>query len=739
MLISPPFLPPRAAAIAEAAWLDEAFALPLRLQSTNAPAGSFPLGRDLNWHNGLHLQGTQNAEGYTVVHAIADGEVICAEPPNRENDTATDPQNFNPFGNGASWTDNGLLILRHETEIGANGNQPTRLTYYSAYMHLNQIGRIKPAGQKIARALQVGDHVYRKDEIGKAGQVYGHAGQIHLEICLNQENLQQLIGRPPAWVDPANIPAPTADGRIDAVFGAIWFYLPATTPTRTTAPTTHLRAVSQTTLGQARWVRMHYENGSTRFETYDNTGRLLGQRPETNGEYDLYHTASTRHESLAANERTGSSPSGWYELLRFGRNLGRGPNPADKDPLPNNAAHWRQINHDGQNIWVDLNTEGSFKFSDADFLPIQGWNFIDDDSNPNDQRCDSNRLKNLIADPNTPDRLATTTLERRLGDQEVRRKLERMICRFPSEWERGTMATRYGFVRELPAFRDAPGAWNRFEAHLNAITYNGLPADYLAAEWRVHPKAFIGWMRQCHWLQRRDLRRLFTRIDEAYMNQIRDELNKVSGKHFLNSVLRQAHFFGQIRQEAGSSMAATSENLNYAPNVLRSKFTYYARNTNEADQDGYFRDTNGRITRPADQVAIANRAYGGRNGNNQPGDGWLYRGRGLKQLTGRGNYRLFRGSYSDYWAVDWRDFEASPDLLLEFPYSLRSAVWFWVANECMKPADQGISDNNVDRVTAKVNSGELGRRNADGTYSPARDSPALNRRKYAKDAHQILI
>lgn len=739
MIISPPFLPARVANQTDTAWLDQAFAPALPLRETNAPAGSYPLGVGLAWHNGLHVQGVAAADNQTPVYAIADGEVIHVSPPVRGNNEPDHPQNFNPFGNGATWTDNGLVILRHETEIGANGDQPTTLTYFSAYMHLNQIGRITPAGQQTARALQVRDRVYRKDEIGKAGQIYGHAGQIHLEVCLNQENLQQLIGRPPAWVDPANIPAPTADGRIDAVFGAIWFYLPATTPTRTTAPTTHLRAVSQTTLGQALWVRMYYESGNTRFETYDLTGRRLGERTETDGEYNLYGEASRRHNSLPATEQTRSSPSGWYELLRFGRNLGRGPNPADKDPLPNNVAHWRQINHDGQNIWIDLNTEGSFKFSDADFLPIQGWNFIDDDSNPNDQRCDSNRLKNLIADPNTPDRLATTTLERRLGDQEVRRKLQRVICRFPSEWDRGTMATRYGFVRELPAFRDAPGAWNRFEAHLNAITFNGLPADYLAAEWRVHPKVFIGWMRQCHWLQRRDLRRLFTPIDEAYLNQIRDELNKVSGKHFLNSVLRQAHFFGQIRQEAGSSMAATSENLNYAPSVLRSKFTYYAQNTNEADQDGYFRDTNGRITRPADQIAIANKAYGGRNGNDQPGDGWRYRGRGLKQLTGRENYAKFSDQYKKYWGSGWRDFEASPDLLVDFPYSLRSAVWFWLANECMKPADQGIAENNVDRVTAKVNSGELGRRNADGTYSPARDSPALNRRKYAKDAHQILI
>lgn len=744
MIISPPFLPAHGANQTEDAWLDAAMVVPTsRLQSTGAPEGSFPLSNKLEWHNGMHLQGQAGANGQTVVRAIADGKVVYVGKPNKANNDIDDAQNFNPFGEGATWTDNGCIIVEHTTEIGATGEQATEILYYSVYMHLSEITRIKPAGQTAKRILQKDDRVWRKDEIGNAGQIYGHAGQTHLEICMDEANLTRLVGgRTPAWVDPANIPAPTADGRTDSVFGAIWFYLPANTPTATAEPTNHLSSTTQPTLNQIIWLKMTYASGACTFESYDNTGRSLGALPaQANAEYKLYFEASRRHNALPQVDRNGSSPSGWYELLRFGRNLGRGPAATDKDPLPANAAHWRKIpGTDGQPIWADLNAEGTYKFSDADFLPVQGWNFINDDSTPDDQRCDSSNLKDLIADPDRSNqkRLETTELSRRLGDVEVARRLRRMVCRFPSEWNQSTIETRYAFVKELDAFKQNPDAWSPMAAHLKAISFNDLPLEYIAADWRFHPREFIATFRKCMWLQRRDLKQIFSGIDNAYLGQVRDELNKYSGKHFLNTALRQAHFFGQIRQEAGASMAATSENLNYAPAVLKSKFSYYAQNPQQADTDGYTKDASGHITKAADQEAIANKAYGGRNGNDQPGDGWRYRGRGLKQVTGKVNYGDFKDQYERYWDSGRQNFVNLPDLLTQFPYSLRSAVWFWAGKGCMKPADTGIADSNVDAVTAIVNRGELGQHNGDGSYNVSNDSPAINRRNYAKKAYEIL-
>lgn len=155
-------------------------------------------------------------------------------PPKPANNIATDAQNYNPHGNGPAWTDNGIVIVRHTTDIGAAGSTPTTVTYYSVYMHLPHIDSTVSEDKTIRR----------KDTIGKAGQIYGRDPQIHFEICLSPDELQKLMGinRPITWGDPAM--APTADGRTGVVFGSLYVYLPAGTPTSSTPPTHHLRVAN---------------------------------------------------------------------------------------------------------------------------------------------------------------------------------------------------------------------------------------------------------------------------------------------------------------------------------------------------------------------------------------------------------------------------------------------------------------------------------------------------------------
>ncbi len=94
--------------------------------------------------------------------------------------------------------------------------------------------------------------------------------------------------------------------------------------------------------------------------------------------------------------------------------------------------------------------------------------------------------------------------------------------------------------------------------------------------------------------------------------------------------------------------------------------------------------------------AIANKVYANRmgNGNIASGDGWRYRGRGLKQLTGKWNYQQCASDLNI-------DIVENPDLLLQPDYAALSAAWFWDRNKLNAIADKG----NFELLTKRINGG----------------------------------
>ena len=69
------------------------------------------------------------------------------------------------------------------------------------------------------------------------------------------------------------------------------------------------------------------------------------------------------------------------------------------------------------------------------------------------------------------------------------------------------------------------------------------------------------------------------------------------------------------------------------------------------------------------------------------GDGWKFRGRGLIQVTGRANYKAAAAQYGKLYG-DAVDFEADPDKMEDFPYTVRSAVCFWIEHGLQYLADK---------------------------------------------------
>jgi len=98
-------------------------------------------------------------------------------------------------------------------------------------------------------------------------------------------------------------------------------------------------------------------------------------------------------------------------------------------------------------------------------------------------------------------------------------------------------------------------------------------------------------------------------------------------------------------------------------------------------------------------VTIANTIYGNRMGNENPGDGYKYRGRGFIQLTGKDNYTRA----SKALGVDLVD---DPDIIAEDPtMAAASALYFWKAN---KAISQKAKAGDVAGVRKIVNGGTIG-------------------------------
>jgi LysM repeat protein len=215
MLISPPFLDGT-----NADPFDETFVDKL-MEGTGD--GFFPLSARLGWHGGLHLKAPRDASGAALpVRAIADGTVMLVRKPEREPATpaeaVTKSKDENePLAYDRGWTSNGAVVIKHSTDIGADGDTPVNVTFYSVYQHLHSIPTIAE-----------GKPIWRKDIIGTAGYIAGQSDRIQFEIVMDKANVDKLIGSS-GLIGPQN-PVPPTTGRTDSVWGSTYFYVPDGVP-----------------------------------------------------------------------------------------------------------------------------------------------------------------------------------------------------------------------------------------------------------------------------------------------------------------------------------------------------------------------------------------------------------------------------------------------------------------------------------------------------------------------------
>jgi putative chitinase len=162
-------------------------------------------------------------------------------------------------------------------------------------------------------------------------------------------------------------------------------------------------------------------------------------------------------------------------------------------------------------------------------------------------------------------------------------------------------------------------------------------------------------------------------------------------KYEINTPNRIAGFVAQCAHES-ANFTMLEENLNYKEETLLKVFPRYFGPAPKRNAKEYAKNPE----------KIANYVYmdefrTSKMGNVKPGDGWLFRGRGLKQLTGRENYTNF-GKTINMTAEQAAEYVATEKGAIE------SACWFWNAKKLNAVADSG----DIVKMTKIINGGDIG-------------------------------
>lgn len=163
--------------------------------------------------------------------------------------------------------------------------------------------------------------------------------------------------------------------------------------------------------------------------------------------------------------------------------------------------------------------------------------------------------------------------------------------------------------------------------------------------------------------------------------------------------LRQGMFLAQIAHES-MVFSRLAESFDYSVEGLKIFSALSA-----ADRQCLGRKPNEPYMPRDRQAQIANIVYANRGGNNDAhsGDGWLYRGSGLMQLTFKNNFAAFKedAAITD---PDYANRIRTDDQL-----AASSAAWYWQKMGCNEAADKDDFDATTRIITGPAMTGKMQR------------------------------
>ncbi|WP_210454132.1 M23 family metallopeptidase [Pantoea ananatis] len=536
MIISPPLLKAKDAHETDAAWIERVM--------TVVDRRGYPVNGYGSWHGGIHIRQTDEGRPAESVRAIADGTVVSLRKSSDKRDQA--PFNINADKPNTKGSDDGYVLIKHETEIGSGDE--AKVAFYSLYMHL----------KSLAETVKAGEKVYRKDPLGLPGMVDG-VNAFHFQIFCDDDNISKMTGRKSGELDISK------NGRTDAVYGDIHFYLPPQTKFYDKAPadnstsitglselyTSNAPLYASMTLTQGNCTMVTRQKNTQVDGKYDLLGEPLVNADGNDYEYNLYKTAMRNYKE---------SPSAGFELLRFGRVI----NTDNETLVPADAPLWMTVNYPGGKGVVNLADSGIKKFSDADFPHWTGWQMVDDASD-SDSQCNSAIIKKLQE------------------DGEFDNQCGKLICHFPFEWEKSTIDTRFSWLKAGSEEHDpmTEEDYAKFKAHAEALCFDGKTLNS-GRLWHFEPKGFVSHLRKCIWLSRTEFKQLiplniirpsgnrynwetvsFHEGETSVFSRHYPMLNKMFRKYCINTPSRLVSFLGNSVQET-KWLSVTREDYRYS-------------------------------------------------------------------------------------------------------------------------------------------------------------------------------
>lgn len=267
--------------------------------------------------------------------------------------------------------------------------------------------------------------------------------------------------------------------------------------------------------------------------------------------------------------------------------------------------------------------------------------------------------------------------------------------------------------------------YGKFKAHAEALCFDSGELSS-GRFWHFEPKAFIEHFRKCNWLSERDFVRtirktvknestlreegkLTVKTVVEYLNQEKEKssgiiirpsemgnsLALIMRAYGANSTLRVAHFLSQIYCETGRLSECEERGKDSYFDKYEPEFDLKHKNKNELAK---------------------------KLGNDQIGDGIKFKGRGIIQLTGRSNYKLY-GTYKGH-DTKFVSADGAESLISSSYHCCDAGGFYWVQKQRMTVknkrlvncgalsvhywADQGTSYAEVKAVTKCVNGGSAG-------------------------------